>query len=118
MARVHVNGPLRARDFERITATTASVGFTAAKMDKEVTVNDPFSRIRRVAEVVITVETADIRWTCDGTTPTTTATTAIGHLAQAGDDIVLTGYDNIKAFRCINAVASSGSALSVTFFFE
>jgi hypothetical protein len=73
MPSVSVNGALIARDHERITATTASVGFTSTKYAKEVTTNGAYNKIRRAEEVLVTVETADIRWTMDGTTPTITA---------------------------------------------
>src|SRR5687767_15277793 len=105
MPNVHVNGALRARDHEKITATTSSVGLTSSKYVKEVTVNDPFVRLRHAVEALITVETADIRWTCDGTTPTVTSGTALGHIASDGDAILISGHDNIIAFRAINAVA-------------
>jgi hypothetical protein len=54
----------------------------------------------------------------DGTTPTITASTAIGHLASAGDAILLTGYAQISAFRCINAVASNSASIQATFLFR
>ena len=58
----------------------------------------------------LTVETAQIRWTCDGTTPTTT----VGNPMDAGDSIVISGAQNIKQFRAIRTGGTSGS-LNVTF---
>lgn len=118
MPNVSVNGALRARAHEKITATTSSVGFTASNYVLDQTTNDPFSGRRHAVEALITVETADIRWTCDGTTPTVTAGTALGHIASDGDAILISGHDNIKAFRAINAVASNGATLRVTFYFQ
>ena len=117
MASVQVNGTLRARDHESITTLTSSTGLTSTKYVKESTANDPFSRIRHAVEVVITVEVADIRWTIDGTVPTVSAGTGLGHIASLGDDITITGHDNIKNFRAINAVAANGAALRITYFF-
>lgn len=118
MASIVVNGALRALDHEKLDTLTASTGLTASKYEKDVTVNDHHSLRRHAFEVLITVETADIRWTCDGTTPTVTAGTALGHIASNGDDITITGLDNIRRFRAINAVAANGATLRVTYFFK
>lgn len=120
MAVVYTNGVLKARATERVTATTASVGFTAAKYDAATTFlgSDTNFKVLRAEEVVITVETADLRWTVDGTTPTTTLVSGLGHLASAGDVLTITGYENIKNFRAINAVANNNTAFFASFFFR
>lgn len=116
MATTHVNGPRLAYASERLGTLTSSTGLTAANYKQAVTTTSAAVDLQRLAEeALITVETADIRYTTDGTTPTTTATTAIGHLASAGTVISLVGYQNIKNFRAINAVASSGAAVYATF---
>ena len=119
-----VNGSLIARDHEVISTLTSSTGLTSTKYLKEVTTNsnpDPVgpatSVMRRAVEVLITVEVDDIRWTTDGTTPTTTATTGVGHHAVNGDNITIQGYENITKFRAINETASNGAGLRVTYFF-
>jgi len=58
----------------------------------------------------LTIETATISYTLDGTTPTAT----VGHQATAGSSIALCGLEAIRAFRAIQV---SGAALvKVTYF--
>jgi hypothetical protein len=120
MAVLFVNGVLKARKHERIDTLTSSTGFTSSNYDVTdgIAGNDANWKVLRAEEVVITVETADIRWTVDGSTPTVTSGTGNGHLASAGDVISITGYENIQNFKAINAVASSGAKLRVSFFFR
>jgi hypothetical protein len=66
---------------------------------------------------IITVETAAIRFCSDSSTPTTTAAGAFGEFANVGDVIKLDSTQEIINFRAINAVASSGSAIRVTYFY-
>jgi hypothetical protein len=75
------------------------------------------SFIRRAKEVLITVEVDDIKWTIDGTTPTTTAGGGTGHHAVAGDNLTLTGYEAISKFRAVNETGANGAILRVTYFF-
>ena len=109
------NGPNAAYAHETVGTLTSAIGGTVATYD---TKSEHGSQIEVLHpnEALITVETADIRWTCDGTTPTTTATTAVGHLTAFGDSIALIGYHNIKNFKAINAVGSSGSTLRITYY--
>ena len=65
----------------------------------------------------VTIETADIRYTLDGTTPTLTAGTGAGHLATYGSILEIVGHMNIINFKCINAADGSGAVLKVTYFF-
>lgn len=65
---------------------------------------------------VITVEVDAVRFTLDGTTPTVTADTGLGHTADAGDVVILTGNQEINAFRVINETASNNAELRVTYF--
>lgn len=55
------------------------------------------------------LETAQIRFTTDGTAPTT----SVGHLLEVGQKVKLEGYDEIATFRAIRTGATSG-ALKVT----
>jgi hypothetical protein len=72
---------------------------------------------RQVKRAVITVETAAINFCVDGSTPTLTSGTHQGHLLQVGDVLTLNDITEIIMFRCINAVASSGSVVKVTYSF-
>lgn len=120
MASTFVNGPRLAYDHEKISTLTSSTGLTATKYAVGNTFaageTNTFDKVRRAEEVFISVETADIRYTIDGTTPTVTAGTGIGHLATSGSTITIVGFEAISKFRAINAVASSGSAIQATYF--
>src|SRR4051812_48562214 len=116
-----MNGVLKARKHEKIDTLTSATGFTAANYEVtgSFTGSDTNFKTLYCEEVIVSVETADIRWCCDGTDPVATATSnGTGHLAAVGDAITITGYENIKKFRAINAVNASGSKVRVTFFFR
>lgn len=59
---------------------------------------------------VLTLETAQIRWTYDGTAPTTT----VGHLMETGEKVALTGAETIARFRAIRTGGTSG-VLHITY---
>jgi len=96
--------------YESITTATA-IGFTSTYFRYPSDFGAPMKA------ALITVETADIRFTMDGTTPTTTATTAIGHLMVSGQSYVVRGWENIRNFKCVNAVGSSGAVIKCSFFY-
>ena len=60
---------------------------------------------------LITVETAAIRVTLDGTDPVAGTT---GHLVQAGQVIELNGHDEIRCFKAIRE-ASTSAAIECTY---
>ena len=115
MSTVYVNGPQIAYDYEQITVAATAIGVTESKRVKTVTTNIQtdgtcYTSTYTAIEVILLLETAQIRWTCDGTTPTTT----VGNPMDAGDSIVISGAQNIKQFRAIRTGGTSGS-LNVTF---
>ena len=59
---------------------------------------------------LITAETAQMRFTVDGTAPTTT----VGHLLNPGDTLKLDSLADITAFRAIRTGATSG-VIKVTY---
>lgn len=65
---------------------------------------------------LITVETAAIKFALSGTKPTATAGTNYIHQMDAGQSYVIRGWQNIKNFKCINAVASNGAIVKYTLF--
>ena len=83
----------KAQDYEALTIadTAGGIALTAAKYGTCI-------------RAFITVETAQIRWTIDGTAPTTT----VGHLGNVYDVIDLTSAEDIVAFRAIRTGATSG----------
>lgn len=73
---------------------------------------------RRAKAALITVETAAIRFTLDGTTPVVTATGGgVGHEMKADQSYRILGSDNIAGFQCINETNANGAVVRVTFFF-
>ena len=94
-----------------IDTTAGGTGLTVAKYKPSADGNLRTNADRGASRVVITVETASVRYTYDGTTPTA----AIGHLAQGAnyDSIVLIGDDAIKNFRAI--ATGSSATLQVTY---
>ena len=66
---------------------------------------------------LISVETATLTFTIDGTTPTIAAESNHGHQLTAESSYMLDNITSIRNFRCINTVASSGSVLKVTYFY-
>ena len=99
--------------FETIATTTSSIGFTSALIAPT---TGTFAG-KKARAAIISVETADIRFTIDGTTPTVTAGTGAGHLLPIGSSFIINGESNVENFRCINAVASSGAKVKCTLLF-
>lgn len=67
--------------------------------------------------LLVSVETAGINATISGTTPTATAGTNHGITLSAGQSRVIRGVQNIRNFKCINAVASNGAKLKYELYF-
>ncbi|HHT9145626.1 MAG TPA: chitobiase/beta-hexosaminidase C-terminal domain-containing protein [Candidatus Wunengus sp. YC61] len=70
---------------------------------------------RQAVRAVLEVATAAINFTTDGTTPTITTGTYQGHILNPGDILTLNDVTEIRQFRCINAVASNGAVVKVTY---
>jgi hypothetical protein len=66
---------------------------------------------------LVTIETAAINFTIDGTTPTIAAGTNVGHTADSGSSFTLKGLNNIKNFQCINRVNASGAVVKYSISF-
>lgn len=88
-------------NFEQVTVAATAIGFTVAEYQ---------SGDKKAQIAFLTVETADIRYTYDGTTPTST----IGHLLTDGSSLTLKGAHDIENFRAIRTGAVS-AVLSCTF---
>lgn len=105
-----VNGSLPAVDFETITVSNVAIGVTASKLTSVLTRNansgeQSYVEVRRLDEALFTVETNPIRFRLDGTDPTA----AIGHLLNAGDSLVVTGFGNLSKLRFIRQGAADGT---------
>jgi hypothetical protein len=110
MPFIYINGPLPAVDYESITVSTVSIGCTASKLLVQTVLSGTsegraYIDNKRVDEALFTVETNPVRFRLDGTDPTA----AEGHLLQAGDSIVVTGYSNLSKLRFIRQGAADGT---------
>lgn len=95
---------MAAYSYESITVSSAAIGFTTAELDKATALYG-----RDVDHVTCTVETNPLRYTVDGTTPTST----VGHLMSAGDAFVI-DKDDVRKFRAIRT--GSDATLKCTFY--
>lgn len=91
-----------AYDYEAVTVTATATRLAAAKVSPTGELSGKI--------VIITTETADVRYRYDGTDPTTTE----GHLAVSGSTLVVTGINNIRRLRFIRTAATSAT-LRVTY---
>jgi hypothetical protein len=99
-----VNGLMQAVSyiaFEQVTVAAVSIGFTSTKVEP-----DGSGAGRQADTAVCRLETAEIRYTIDGTTPTS----SVGTLLEIGDVLTITGHDSIMRFRAIRTGAVSGVA--------
>lgn len=88
--------------YEAVTVSNSAIGLTKATYD-------PGQEHQKAIRALITVETANMRYTYDGTTPTST----VGHLVGNGDVVTLNGYGNIKRFKAIRT--DSDASIKVTY---
>lgn len=77
----------------------AAVAFTATKIPSG------------CVAALCTLETNDIRFTTDGTTPTQ----AIGHLVYYPAMFYIRGENDIKKFKCIACVGTTHADLTITY---
>jgi hypothetical protein len=88
--------------------TSTAIGFPAAGLVKN-------SVQARAA--LISVKVAGINFTLEGTVPTVTADTDIGHNLPVGGSYEIVGESNVASFQAINAVAASGATVEYTLFY-
>lgn len=108
MSSSFVTDEIPATDFESITVSNVSIGFTASKILQ----NETGGFKRHCTKALFTVETNSIRFRLDGTAPTAT----VGHLMAAGDSFLVTGDTNITNLRLIRQ--SADATVMVTYFFN
>lgn len=94
--------------YESVTVSNSAIGLSASKYGPVRSASDDTSKLARKA--LITVETDQIRWTADGTTPTA----AIGHRQNVDDVIELEGIDAIRLFRAIRV--TTDASIKVTYY--
>ena len=81
---------------ETVTVSSTAIGFDSTPAS-----NNGF----RPQAALITVEAASIRYTTDGTTPTT----SVGHIAGIGDPIVLADPGEVSGFLAIRKDAGDAT---------
>ena len=86
----------QALDFEQITVANTAIGFTTAKITPAS--GNPMNR------ATCYLETAEIRYTVNGTTPTST----VGMIWAVNTEKTLVGHDVLVAFRGIRDSGTSG----------
>lgn len=89
--------------FEQITVSTTEKTLTASKYKESSTIGGAHCAL-------VTNSGASIRYTYDGTTPTST----VGHLLPDGGNIVLTGQNQMASFQAIRA-GSTDSVITITY---
>lgn len=88
---------------ETITVDNSAIGFTAANIASPAKWG---SRVRK-AFCTLDTSTGPIRFTYDGTTPTTT----VGHILTAGNYVVIEGEADIANFMAIRTGSTSGTLI-------
>lgn len=96
-----IAGLFQPYDYESVTVTDTATALTAAKYKDAGSINT--NAQRGAARVVITVETAQLRYRYDGTDPTSSE----GHILNINDVLVLVGPDAMKNFRGIRTGGTS-----------
>ena len=91
-----------ARETLTVDNTAGGVGFTVATIVPTTTAT---TNVNPAGVAHLTLETAQIRYTLDGTAPTTT----VGHLMNAGDILLIEGIANVAAFKAIRTGGTNGS---------
>lgn len=84
--------------YEALTISGTAKGFTTALIK----VVGPVGTVKS-GEVFFGVETAPIRFTTNGTTPTST----VGVLVNPGQFITITGEEDVEKFRAIRTAADA-----------
>jgi len=93
----------RAYNTESITVSNTAIGFTDATINPE-------RRIKPIRAVFV-VEAAQIRFTVDGSTPTST----VGFLAEIGDIVTINGEHDIEKFKAIRTGAVDATIQPIYF---
>ena len=93
--------------YESLSPTSAT-GFTEALINPT---SGTYKGMSAKA-VVIGVETQPIRFLLDGTAPEA----ASGMLLKADEYLLVTGFENIRQFKCIDTAAGASSVKVLVFF--
>ena len=86
--------------FEKLTVSSTAVGLTSTKYDQRSTTNQPNIQAEFA---LVSVETDALRYRTDGTDPDATT----GHKLEAGDELLLSGANDIQRFRAIRVTTDA-----------
>jgi hypothetical protein len=100
-------------DHETITPGNTATGFTGSKIAK----TTGTWAYQSAQSALITVEDNAINFTEDGTTPTQTGGTNVGHQMAAGSSYKVRGAANVANFRCIDRTAGSAAKVKATYYY-
>ena len=97
-----------------ISGENLRVGTTTYCVASSGQLDTPYGRIARA--IFISVESNDARFTFSGVSPTNTAGTPanLGHLIQPNENVVISGWKNVKDFKLISAVSTSNAVVNMT----
>lgn len=99
------------------TPETITPGDTATGISATI-YNQTIHGVKKLAiGALLTCEDNTAKITFDGTAPTATAGTDVGHEFASGESYVIRGTENVKNFLCIDNVSGSASKIQVTPFF-
>lgn len=100
-----IPGEASSGKYEKL-APTASTGITPALLNS--------NSNGQAKGALISIETNSINYTLDGTAPTASDGTNVGHEALATTTLVIRGINNLKQFKMINRLAANPSVVKVT----
>ena len=89
--------------------TSATKTFTAAQ------IQDATKQNHYAQRAFCTLSGGQMNFSFDGATTPTTGATGVGHYAQSGDQIVLTGWQDIQNFTAIAATGTVSLTCSYSF---
>lgn len=104
---------------QRISGIFVAETITGASTGTCVTASGVFPLISwsQPKSLLITVQTDSVNVCFDGTTPTATAGTNLGHQLTAGQSILVTGVQSIRNFKAINAVNGNNAIVKYSLYF-
>lgn len=103
MAQVVINLVTIGYSFEQLTVANSVQVLTDSKYKDSITSGG-------ASAAFITNEIAQLRYTYDGTEPTTT----VGHILESGGLLVLNGQNQMSQFKCIRT-GSTSAIITVTY---
>lgn len=96
-------------DYEAITVSNTALPLTAGKL---IQTGAAFLGQKQARKAIISVETDQIRFTIDGAN---TPTSAVGHLLNVGDFLILNSAEELQRFLAIRV--TTDASIKVTYYY-